>query len=141
MRSRRLHHGERGQSLVEMAMVMPLLLLLALGTADLGLAFRTYIALTNAAREGARWISTHPENPSAAMARIRAEAGRIGLSPDATDDTRITVVFEPDRTSYAAGEDVTIIIAHDYPLMFGIVTAVPEISFETSATMAVLYEE
>lgn len=141
MRIRRLHHGERGQSLVEMAMVMPLLLLLALGTADLGLAFRTYIALTNAAREGARWISTHPENPSAAMARISAEAGRIGLSPNATDDKRITVVFEPNKSSYGAGEVVTILIAHDYPLLFGAVTAIPEISFETSATMAVLYEE
>jgi Flp pilus assembly protein TadG len=134
-------HGEHGQGLVELAMVVPLLLLLALGTVDFGLAFRTYISLTNAAREGARWISTHPENPSAAMARVTVEAGRVGLSPSATDDTLITVIFDPDKTSYSAGEEVTITVLHDYPLLFGFVTAIPAIPFAASATMTVLYEE
>jgi Flp pilus assembly protein TadG len=141
MSIKRILRGERGQGLVEMAMVMPLLLLLALGTADLGLAFRTYIALTNAAREGARWVSTHPENPAGAMARVTEEAGRIGLSPDAVDDSLIMVTFTPNKASYTAGENVTVSVAHDYQLLFGIVTAIPEISFETSATMTVLYEE
>ena len=49
--------SERGQSLVELALVLPLLILLLAGVADLGRAFFSYIQITNAAREGARAAS------------------------------------------------------------------------------------
>ncbi len=58
--AKRLGRDERGQSLVEMTLVVGLLLLLVAGTVDLGRAFHTYIVLTNAAREGARWGSHYP---------------------------------------------------------------------------------
>ncbi len=45
----------RGQSLVEFALVLPLLALIVLGALDLGRAFFTLIVITNAAREGARY--------------------------------------------------------------------------------------
>ena len=50
----RLKSGERGQSLVEFALAMPLVLFLALGIADFGRAFFSMTSLSNAAREGAR---------------------------------------------------------------------------------------
>jgi Flp pilus assembly protein TadG len=45
----------RGQSLVEMALTLPVLLLLVLGFIDLGRAVYYYSALSNAVREGARF--------------------------------------------------------------------------------------
>ena len=51
--------SERGQSLVELALVMPLLILLLAGMADLGRAFYGYISITNGAREGARYAVRH----------------------------------------------------------------------------------
>jgi len=47
----------RGQSLVEMALTLPVLLLLILGFIDLGRAVYYYSALGNAVREGARFAS------------------------------------------------------------------------------------
>ena len=47
----------RGQSLVEMALTLPALLLLILGFVDLGRAVYYYAALGNAVREGARFAS------------------------------------------------------------------------------------
>ncbi len=47
----------RGQSLVEMALTLPALLLLILGFVDLGRAVYYYSALGNAVREGARFAS------------------------------------------------------------------------------------
>jgi hypothetical protein len=44
----------RGQTLVEFALVIPIVLLLLLGFFDLGRALINYSALTNAVREGAR---------------------------------------------------------------------------------------
>ena len=47
----------RGQSLVEFALILPILLLLVLGAMDIGRIITTKIAVTNAAREGANFLS------------------------------------------------------------------------------------
>jgi len=46
---------QRGQSLVEFALTLPLLLILVFGIIDFGNGLRAYIALTNGVREGARY--------------------------------------------------------------------------------------
>ncbi len=46
---------QRGQSLVEFALVLPIFLLVVMATVDFGWALRNYITVTNAAREGARY--------------------------------------------------------------------------------------
>ena len=46
--------NERGQALLETAMTLPLVLLVAVGIFEFGRAYQTYQVLTNAAREGAR---------------------------------------------------------------------------------------
>jgi Flp pilus assembly protein TadG len=45
---------ERGAELIEMALVLPLLLLIVMGIFDFGFMFREMNVVTNAAREGAR---------------------------------------------------------------------------------------
>ena len=52
---RRLMGSERSQSMVEFALVAPLLLVLIMGIVDFGLGFGSYVQLKNAAREGARY--------------------------------------------------------------------------------------
>jgi hypothetical protein len=49
--------SQKGQSLVEMAFVLPILLFLAVGIVELGYALNAYIQTVNAAREGARFGS------------------------------------------------------------------------------------
>ncbi len=44
----------RGQALVELALTLPILILLVMGTVDFGRALDTYIAMVGAAGEGAR---------------------------------------------------------------------------------------
>lgn len=51
---------EVGQSLLELAIVLPLLVLIVLGALDLGRAFFTVIVISNASREGARYLVLHP---------------------------------------------------------------------------------
>jgi Flp pilus assembly protein TadG len=46
--------GERGQAVIELALTLPLLLLVVFGIIDFGFMFQRYEAVTNAAREGAR---------------------------------------------------------------------------------------
>ncbi|TME80625.1 MAG: pilus assembly protein [Chloroflexi bacterium] len=60
--------GRAGQSLVEMAMVLPVLAFLTFGLLDFGRAYYFQVSITNAAREGARVailnIYTGPQNPT-----------------------------------------------------------------------------
>lgn len=65
-------HGKQlGQNLAEFALLLPLLLTLVLGTLDLGRCFYTYVAMTNAAREAARYGALH--NTAASSTQVRQE--------------------------------------------------------------------
>jgi len=48
------HRDERGSSLVEFALVIPVIMLLIFGAVDLGRAVYAYNTIANAARDGAR---------------------------------------------------------------------------------------
>ena len=52
----------RGTSMIEFALVLPLLLLMVLGTVELGLIFSRYQILMGSAREGGRVASLFREN-------------------------------------------------------------------------------
>ena len=64
------HKNERGSALIEVALTLPLLLLVAVGIFEFGRAYQTWQVLTNAAREGAR-VAVLPNQPSgAAQTRV-----------------------------------------------------------------------
>jgi Flp pilus assembly protein TadG len=53
----RLLNGQSGSAVVELAIVFPILLLLFVGTAELGRLFYTYTTLAKATKVGARYLS------------------------------------------------------------------------------------
>src|SRR5438128_819847 len=59
-----VQHSEKGQALVEMALILPILVMLAMLTLDVGRVFTGYIALVNSAREGAIYASLNPYDPN-----------------------------------------------------------------------------
>lgn len=54
---RRRLHAQAAQSLVELALIIPTLLILVLGIVDFGMGFRAYISVAAATREGARYAA------------------------------------------------------------------------------------
>lgn len=54
-RLQRFRKSERGGALIELAVVLPVLILVAIGIMDYGRVFYTSIAVSNAARAGAEW--------------------------------------------------------------------------------------
>lgn len=71
---------KRGQSLVEFAITLPILVLLLLGTLEFGMAIFSYSMLRDAAQEGAFYGSFNPAN----VAEIENRARNI--SPRAEDE-------------------------------------------------------
>ena len=56
----RLIRSRRGQSLVELALIAPVLIILALGVIDYGRVYFAFVSVTNGARNGAHFASNSP---------------------------------------------------------------------------------
>ena len=63
--SRRTVTSERGAAAVEFALILPILLLLVLGVVEFSRVYNVQISLSNAAREGARYMAIHHVEPPA----------------------------------------------------------------------------
>lgn len=96
VRLRQLTKDNRGASAVEFALVLPLLVLLVFGIIEFGRIYNTYLAVTHAAREGARIASvrngtgaTDDEIKDQVVARSALDItpGNIALIPGPNFDT------------------------------------------------------
>jgi Flp pilus assembly protein TadG len=113
--SRKRRRREGGQSLVEFAIVLPIFLVLVFGIIDFSMALRSYVALTNATREGARYGAlggtkgTFPascSNPDTVVGRVCRAASGLTL-----DDVRVTY---PDAGGKLPGNAVVVAAEYDY---------------------------
>lgn len=102
--------SEKGQSLVELALTFTLLLMMLAGAIDFGRAFFTWLALRDAAQEGAAFASIDPTN----MAEIDSRIFNILESSNAIPDPRMNVSIA--RTIYGQACLGNIVeIEVDYP--------------------------
>lgn len=115
-----------GQSLVELALLLPVLLLILAAALDLGRAFQAHIVVINAAREGARYASLYPDDPQAIRNQVinEAAASNIDLSSSA-------VVIEIG----APGEPVTVTVTYQFQPITGLILGGQPIPISGSATM------
>jgi Flp pilus assembly protein TadG len=98
--------NEKGQNLVEFALVVPMLLLLVFGIAEFGRAWMTQNILTGAAREAVRILAVPPGpiTPRARADNVLNTAGITGAIVDVVDPG---VAFGP----------VSVTIDYDFPVV------------------------
>jgi len=65
--------SKRGQALVELTLITPLMLLLVFGVVEIGSLISTYLTLTHTTREGAN-LTSRGEDPNDAIDAIKAAA-------------------------------------------------------------------
>jgi len=88
---------ERGQSLVEMAVSLVLLLLLLSGAVEFGMAFFQFIQLRDAAQEGALYGSINPNTVAPIEERAR---GASSTPINLTDTSKVGVdIIVRDKTT------------------------------------------
>jgi hypothetical protein len=112
--------SEAGQSLVELALALPVLLLLLLVLADFGRAFYYTTILTNAAREGAAYLATNPsETPlaDAVKKRVCNETGLFAYNDLAGCSIVVSIGVGPTPPPYAAGEDAVVTVRYQFQLI------------------------
>ena len=79
-RARKKKKSNAGQSVVEFALTLPLLLFIALGVLDLGRVYFAYMTVINATREGARYGAANPNNNSGIISHATNEATGSGIT-------------------------------------------------------------
>lgn len=121
-----MRRGERGQAAVEVALVLPLVVALALALLQLGLVVRDQLLVLHAAREGAREAAVRDE-PGAARA---AAAHATALGGD-----RLTVRL---KERGPPGGTVTVEVSYRSPTDLPLVgPLLGDVTVRASATMRV----
>ena len=101
--------SERGQSLVEFALALPILVLLLFAVIQFGIAFNNYVTLTDATRAGARKaaVGRQLSNPqSTTITAVRNSATDLRQS-----DLNVTV-----SSTWLPGADVNVTATYPYTI-------------------------
>ena len=108
---RRTENGQRdekGQALVEFALLVPIFLMLLFAIVDFGMGFHSWITVTNSAREGAR-LGAVAGTEQQIIDRVHDTAALIN------EDTNMNVVVT--NAQGLPGESVVVQVDYDYDLI------------------------
>ena len=131
--------GEKGQSIVEMALLVPILALLLVVVIDAARAFDAYIVLTNATREGARYGSYFMQDPSVTAPAVQ----QIVVDDVLGSGTNLTRMEDFNAsnvtvTGIAQGSTaVTVTASYDFDLYFGGLVGIDTFHLQKQAVMPV----
>jgi Flp pilus assembly protein TadG len=124
--ARRTWRSESGAELVELALALPLLLLVVMGIIDFGFLFQRYEVVTNAAREGAR-IATLPDYGGTNLdvnveGRVFAYLDAAGLTDGGRDVAPVVVGNVSLGGNCMTTYSVTVTYPHAYSFVAGIMS-------------------
>ena len=99
-RRRDRRHSERGTAIVELALLVGVICLIAVGVFEFGRVFHTYLSVVNAAREGARSAmdGTNTDTQLQSIASTAASPVSVTVSV-AHSGSQTTVTVSSDFTS------------------------------------------
>ena len=123
-----------GQSLVEFALMLPLLILIMAGVLDLGRFAFAAMTVTNAAREGARYGASFPCSGACATitARVQNEAYGSTISP-----AQLTVTSVTFPEGCALGKPIQVSVSYNFQLITVYVVGGGTVPIRSSAQMPV----
>lgn len=93
---------ERGAAAVEFALVVPLLLIMLFAIIDFGWVLTQQLSVTAAAREGARYLAIHHDEPGA---QDEAESRAAALVT-----TAVTFTYPSECTDLEDDEELTMVV-------------------------------
>ena len=130
LNAHRARGGAPAQELVELAILIPLLMLIAFGVLDLGRVFHASITIENAAREGARFGTFAPFDTAGSVAATRAEAQSSGI-----DLSSSTITVGCPDGACGSGLPVRVTIQYPFQLVMGVMFLNPTLTLGGEAEM------
>lgn len=143
---RGIRKGEKGQSLAEFVLVLPIFLILVFAIIDFGMGFHAWLTVTNSAREGARLGAVRAAasgscdgDPSTATDNIDC---RVRETAESLDQAKLSVTTT--NAQGTPGSSVVVKVDYDYDLITPLDNALglisggsigPTLSFTSTADM------
>lgn len=128
---------KKGQSLVELALSLLLILTILAGAVDLGIAFFSHVSLRDAAQEGALYGSLNPTDTNGIVSRVRQSSNSpVNLS----DVSNVTVNISTSGGACAGGA-ITVTVSYNYRLsmpFIGTILGTTAIPLNASVTDTIL---
>lgn len=121
--------GERGSALLEMAITLPLLLLVSVAIFELGRAYQAQQILTNAAREGARLAVLPDASATNIQTRVRQYLAQGQLT---NPDTATVTVNSTASIPMGAGAVSASVVTVSYPFQFTVLGPVARLVVRNS---------
>lgn len=112
---RRLSRETSGQSLVEFAIVLVMLILLVVGICEFGRAWNVYQIITNAAREGARLAALPAGFTTAAEVQNRVTTY---MATGGLDTSQATISIGGAGVDGGTGTQVTVSVGYPYQFVY-----------------------
>ena len=111
--------SHKGQSLVEFALLLPILLIILVIVADLSRAIAARVCLSNAAREGARYGANHPLDWGGIRNRVLLEYNDTGMRVTGMSLRAEDVLISFPSGAAAPGNYIRVATRTNFPLWFG----------------------
>jgi Flp pilus assembly protein TadG len=133
--------SERGQALVEFALVIPVLLLIFMGILDFGRAIYAYNTLSNAAREGARVAivdQTVTGGIPVGAQRAADQSTGLGVNPSTDVDVTYTTPAGTPCPAHSLGCTATVDVRYQFRALTPIIgSIVGPIDLESSTALPI----
>lgn len=123
----------RGQALVELALVLPVLLLILFGIVEFGRIFHAYLVIANAARVGAREGAITNDNTDIRDAVRTAADHSLDLS-------RLSITISPDPANRNKGDSLTVEVDYNVKVFAPIIAQLVPDPFPINSTMVMRIE-
>lgn len=117
--------SQRGQSLVEFALVLSVLVILLLGLLDLGRLFYAYVGITGATAEGSAHGARIARDPTLTYQELVSE-----IETRTVEATEGLVQIEADQVTVApdeiteSSESITVTVTYDFELITPLVRSI-----------------
>ena len=113
---RKIIKSQKGQSIVEFAFVIPLLLVLLFGIIEFGRIFSVSLVVTHSAREGARAGAVGADD-SAIILRVQEAASVL-------DTAGLVVTIDPGQGERERGDPFSVHVSYPVDVMLPFITAI-----------------
>ncbi|MGH7621555.1 MAG: TadE/TadG family type IV pilus assembly protein [Gemmatimonadaceae bacterium] len=118
-RRRRMWLGERGQSLVEFSVMLPIVLIMLLSVVEVVNLYDHYISVVNASRDGARIGSKGSATDAEIRSLVGNDMARLPNGINTTNDVTI------NRTPVPGDNAISVKTCYDHHLLLGIPFVLP----------------
>jgi len=107
--------NKKGQSLVEMALILPIIIILFMGMVEFSRIFGSYLLVTHASREGAR-LASIGKTDAEIQANVTSKVNILDIS-------NLQITLTPEDDARVTGGDVRVCVRYKLELYTPLITS------------------